>query len=100
MAAYLIYNLVDVYDQQALGEYQSAYEPTLEKYGGRRVASDPAFDILEGEWDGKRQVIIEFPDIEALHAWYNSDDYQPLIPIRQKAAHGHMIAVSGARRPR
>jgi uncharacterized protein (DUF1330 family) len=32
-----------------------------------------------------RVVIIEFPDIGALNAWYNSAEYQPLIILRQSA---------------
>jgi len=32
-----------------------------------------------------RVVIIEFPDMSALNAWYNSAEYQPLIALRQSA---------------
>jgi uncharacterized protein (DUF1330 family) len=30
-------------------------------------------------------VIIEFPDMAALNAWYNSPEYQPLIALRHSA---------------
>jgi uncharacterized protein (DUF1330 family) len=30
-------------------------------------------------------VIIEFPDMGAMDAWYNSAEYQPLIALRQSA---------------
>jgi uncharacterized protein (DUF1330 family) len=31
----------------------------------------------------ERVVIIEFSDMAALNAWYNSPEYQPLIALRQ-----------------
>jgi uncharacterized protein (DUF1330 family) len=29
-------------------------------------------------------VIIEFPDMPSLEAWYNSPEYQPLIALRKQ----------------
>jgi len=29
-------------------------------------------------------VIIEFPDMHALNAWYNAPEYQPLIALRKQ----------------
>jgi len=41
-------------------------------------------------------VIIEFPDMAALNAWYSSPDYQPLIALRRGAARDMLIALDGA----
>ena len=30
-------------------------------------------------------VVIEFPDMQALEAWYNSLEYQPLIALRKQS---------------
>ncbi len=95
MSAYMIFSLVEVLDPEPLGEYREKFGSTLEKYGGRRLASDPDFKVLEGSWDSARTVIIEFPDMDALNRWHESDEYKPLIAIRQKAARGNMIAVAG-----
>ena len=40
-------------------------------------------------------MVIEFPDMDALERWYNSDDYKPLLEIRLRAARGNAIAVNG-----
>jgi uncharacterized protein (DUF1330 family) len=40
-------------------------------------------------------VIIEFSDMQALKRWYDADEYQPLIKLRQTAAQGDMIALNG-----
>jgi len=37
-----------------------------------------------GHWKPERVVIIEYPDMEALDAWYTSPGYQPLIAMRKE----------------
>jgi uncharacterized protein (DUF1330 family) len=51
--------------------------------------------VLEGGWEPLRVVIIEFADSAAARRWYESDDYQPLIPIRQGASTTDMLVVEG-----
>jgi len=59
----------------------------LAKFGARYLTKGGSHKILEkGQWQPDRVVIIEFPDMAALNAWYNSPEYQPLIELRQVAA--------------
>ena len=51
--------------------------------------------MLEGEWNPKRLVIIEFPDMAAAHAWHESEAYAPLIALRQSASDTDMVVVEG-----
>lgn len=95
MPAYVIYNLIEVLDPGALNDYVRRFPTTLEKYGGRRIASDPNLRALEGTWDGIHTVIIKFPDMDALVRWHQSDEYRPFIQLRQKSARGNMIALEG-----
>ena len=41
-------------------------------------------------------VVIEFPDMASLMAWYDSEDYVPARAMRQAASNGKVIAVEGA----
>jgi len=41
--------------------------------------------MLHGEPAYQNGMIVTFPDKEAALAWYNSPEYQLLIPIRDKA---------------
>jgi uncharacterized protein (DUF1330 family) len=41
-------------------------------------------------------VIIEFPDMDALMAWYGSPEYQPLIELRRSAGTDVLLAIDGA----
>ncbi len=95
MAAYVIYNLTELVDEKAIGEYVQEFEAMFGKYDGKVIAIAPDFDVLEGDWNAQRVVIIEFTDMQALRRWYDADEYQPLIKLRQSAARGDMIALNG-----
>ena len=95
MAAYIIYNQLEVTDAEAWAEYGSKIKAQMADFGGRILASEPTANDLEGEWGGTRNVIAEFPDMEMLERWYNSDDYKPLLEMRLGASSGNLIAVNG-----
>jgi len=91
MSAYFVMG-VDWTDAAIANEYRVRLGPTLEKYGGKTlVAGKP--EILEGRWLPQRVVVIEFPSIDALQKWYRSDDYTPLIELRQRGSKGDALAV-------
>ena len=55
-------------------------------HGGRYLTKGGSHQLLEvTRRPPDRVVIIEFPDMAALQAWYRSPDYQPLIAVRQSA---------------
>jgi uncharacterized protein (DUF1330 family) len=39
--------------------------------------------------------MIEFDDMSALKAWYNSLEYQALLALRQNASSNTLIAING-----
>jgi|TARA_B100000315_G_scaffold233574_1_gene246797 uncharacterized protein (DUF1330 family) len=41
-------------------------------------------------------VFIEFPSFQQAQAWYNSDAYQAILPLRQAASTGSVFLVEGA----
>ena len=95
MAAYVIYNLLEVTDADAHAAYRSKVRPVMANYGARVLASDTDAQVLEGEWSGVRNVIIEFPDMDAVERWHKSDDYKPLLDMRLGAARGNLVALNG-----
>lgn len=94
MAAYVIVDL-DVRDFAALEGYRRAVPATLAKYGGRFLVRGGDSDVLEGSWSPKRVVVLEFPSMDALKRWYHSEEYKPLIKLRQAHSSGDIIAVEG-----
>jgi uncharacterized protein (DUF1330 family) len=83
MAAYLIAEH-KITDAAQFEEYRATVAPMIAKHGGRYLTKGGSHKVLEnGHWLPDRVVIIEFPDMAALNAWYNSPEYQPLIALRQ-----------------
>lgn len=95
MSAYVIYHQLEVTDSDAWEEYRSKVRELLAGFDGRVIAAEPNPKVLEGEWTGTRNVLIEFPDMEAVERWHSSDEYKPLLDLRQGAARGTVIAVNG-----
>ena len=80
-------------------EYRVKVGPMITKHGGRYLTRGGSHVVLEKEravWEPERVVIIEFPDMAALKAWYASPEYQPLIPLRQASATDMIITLEGA----
>ena len=63
--------------------------------GGRYLATDRQVEVIEGPYEPKRTVIIEFPNREMLGKWYESAEYQEILPYRLKGARGTAIVVHG-----
>ena len=94
MAAYLMAD-VDVHDQETFATYSAQVPATLEPFGGCFLVRGGATEVVEGEWQPHRTVVIEFPDMDTLKAWHDSDAYQGIAGIRLRSATTSAIAVEG-----
>ena len=83
MAAYLIAEHI-ITDAGKFEEYRTRAAPMMAKHGGKYLTKGGSHKMPEGgHWEPQRVVIIEFPDMKALQAWYTSSEYQPLIAMRK-----------------
>jgi uncharacterized protein (DUF1330 family) len=82
-------------NRQMLGEYVSKVIPTIQSGGGRILGFDESPEVVEGEVEYPRTVILEFPTREAFRAWYDSADYQAILPLRLESTPGTLIVVNG-----
>ena len=94
MAAYAVVN-VRVTDPVRYEEYRSKVPATIASYGGRYLVRGGALEVLEGEWDPERLVVLEFESIGRLREWYDSPEYAPLKRLRQEAAATQLVVVEG-----
>lgn len=94
MAAFVVVEL-EVHDPEGYEPYKAPAEASVVAAGGSyRVRGGPV-EVLEGEAPSGRVVILEFPDMDAARAWYRSEAYQAVVPIRQAAATGRMFLIDG-----
>ena len=96
MPAYVIADVREVRDLDDLLEYRRRNTDTVAKHGGRFVVRGGDAELLEGEWPTQRIVVMEFPDADAACAWWTSDDYEAIKPLRRGASDTNIILVEGA----
>lgn len=94
MPAYLIAHL-DVTDPSLFESYRSAVPAVIVKFGGRYLVRGGAVEVLEGEWPVPRLVILAFDSLDQARRFYQSPEYQEILPLRLAAARGDVVLVEG-----
>ncbi|MGK9171137.1 DUF1330 domain-containing protein [Inquilinus limosus] len=94
MPAYLIAD-THVTNSDQYEEYKRHAAPLIERFGGRYLARGGKHEVLEGDWEPHRLVVLEFPDVASLKAWYDSAEYAPIKAIRQGASQCRLIMLKG-----
>ena len=94
MSAYVVVQ-VEVMDPEGYEGYKSMVPSSLAVYGGKFVVRGGACETLEGAWQPKRLVVLEFPSVAKAKAWWNSDEYRDAKALRQRTAKTEMIVVEG-----
>ena len=94
MAAYLLGN-VEVTDPVAYEEYRKQVPAVIAAYGGRYLVRGGATEVVEGDTTPNRVVVLEFPDMAKLKAFYHSPEYRPLLAMRTRAARSNIVLVEG-----
>ena len=95
MTAYMIAR-VDVTDLDAWKNYAANAGPTVAQFGGKYIARGGELTGLENfEDEGKRVVIIQFPDVESANNWYHSPEYTEVRKLRANAGYARFMIVDG-----
>jgi uncharacterized protein (DUF1330 family) len=94
MSAYVIVE-TDIHDPEQYEKYKAVSPGAVAAGGGRFVVRGGELAVLEGEWNPKRLVVLEFEDLEAVKRWYASPGYQEAKKLREGAADLNMVAVEG-----
>lgn len=83
MTAYVVVH-AKVKDPEKMQTYAGGAGPVVVAHGGEVISRGPS-TLLHGESPYDLMVMLQFPTREAAETWYNSDDYQALIPTRDAA---------------
>jgi uncharacterized protein (DUF1330 family) len=73
-------------DRDAYNRYQAAFMDVFRRYAGTVLAADEAPQVVEGEWDRDKVVVMAFPDEQAFREWAESPDYQRISEDRHAGA--------------
>ncbi|MFJ9931966.1 DUF1330 domain-containing protein [Streptomyces virginiae] len=94
MTAYAIAHLRPETMNGDILTYIEAIQSTMDPFGGRFLVHGKEVEVLEGPFPGT-VVVIGFPDIERARAWYASDAYQAILPLRTDHIAGEAVLVEG-----
>lgn len=67
-------------------EYSQKAQKTLVSAGAKVIGKGTNGGLIQGVFSPSGAVVIEFESMSSLNSWYNSEEYQELIPIRNAAA--------------
>ena len=85
MAAYLVGHIT-VKDDRLWQEYVRGVQESISPFDTKVVFRGQLDRVLAGQHEHDLVVVIEFPDQPALNNWFDSEKYQSLITLRDKAA--------------
>ena len=94
MSAYFVVEL-EVTNSDAMEPYRAAVGATITQYGGRFVVRAGASELIEGGPEPKGIVILEFADRAAFKRWYDSPEYQKILPLRLDNSTSRAFIVEG-----
>jgi uncharacterized protein (DUF1330 family) len=95
MAAYFLFDNVEVNDPVALARYAEQAAKLVAEHGGRYLAAAVAPEVVEGDPGLNSVVLIEFPDVASARAWYESPAYRPLKALRHRAVRNTAVLIPG-----
>lgn len=94
MPAYLIAN-IEVTDPKGFDQYRAGVPAVIAQYGGTYLVRGGAVEAVEGTSPFKRLVVLEFPTMDKLKAFYHSPEYAPLLKLRMAASTSEVVLVEG-----
>ena len=94
MPAYIIVE-IDIHDPVGYEEYKKLAGASVQKYGGKYLVRGGKSEVLEGEWQPKRIVVLEFESPKRAKEWLNCEEYREPRRMRHRTASTNMILVEG-----
>jgi uncharacterized protein (DUF1330 family) len=92
-----VYVVIDqkINDQALYDRYKVGVPALIRRHGGEYLARGGACEIIEGDWQPGRLVLLRFPDAAAAHGFFDDPDYAPMKAIRHQAAAGAIVMLEG-----
>ena len=92
--AYVIGNIT-ITNADGYAHYSARVPAVVAAFGGRYRVRGGMATPLDGQASAARYVVIEFPSREQAQAWYDSVEYQSILPLRLNNSTGQVALVDG-----
>lgn len=87
---------ITVKDEDKWAEYREKIVTTLLPWNARLVFRGNKVRVLGGSHKHTDTVVLQFPDLDSLNGWFDSEAYQAIIPLRMQAAEVDLVAYEAA----
>lgn len=67
-------------------QYQAGVQDLMVAHGGKVLAIGRDLEVMEGEHDGRRLIVLEFPSMDQLKTFWHSEEYARIKPLREGGA--------------
>lgn len=94
MAAYFVFHN-RIHDTEKMQEYVPKALETMAPYSPEVLVLDEDSQVVEGQTELPRTIVIKFQSREDAWAWYNSPEYAAVRPLRLGATEGYGVLVDG-----
>lgn len=95
MAAYLVVDTL-LENPERYEEYKLKARPVAEQYGGEYLARGGPMQVKESDlWSPTRMVLLKFADAAAANRFYDSPEYQAVLPIGKASARRTVFVLEG-----
>ena len=94
MSCYIV-GRIAIHDPERYGRYAAAFMPVLKQYGGRLLVSEERPEAMEGDWDGRKLVVLAFPDRDAAVRWAASPEYREIAQDRLAGSDAIVLMAEG-----
>jgi uncharacterized protein (DUF1330 family) len=82
-------------DRAAYDRYQAKFMAVFRHHPGTLLAADESPQVVEGQWDREKVVLMSFPDAGAFDGWAQSPEYQEISKDRRAGADSVVLLVKG-----
>jgi uncharacterized protein (DUF1330 family) len=86
---------IEVLEPNRYEDYKRLASAAIAAYGGRYLVRGGKSEVLDGEWQPRRLVVLEFDSMERAKAWRDSAEYAEAKKVRDECARANMIVVEG-----
>lgn len=86
---------VEIRDLNQYQEFMKGVKPAIEAAGGKYLARGGQHKVYEGDWEPRRIVLLEFPDVAAFESFYNGSVYRAHRTVRDACSSARLVSVEG-----
>ncbi|WP_280189752.1 DUF1330 domain-containing protein [Delftia sp. PS-11] len=95
MACGYIIASVTVTRPEQYEEYRKWSTEAINTHGAEVCVRGGKVEVLEGDWNPGRTVVLKFPSFEAARAFHDTPEYRKARQVREGAAIMRMVCVEG-----